>query len=191
VVAVSLGHIIKAYRWRFIYCKILWTKVIRNNAEKWISFSLCYLCSDRLETMLKMIIQNVNIIFKLVFPTNHVFDHTDRIVNCIDKSFWQKSLALTIRSFCIQLEAYSSNEIGEKWQNVFRRINASRLNPSTNWKSSFTKKLRLDHTVILHIIVKLYLNWERRKLTKRLTHFADQLSLKRMLIFKHGHLYFV
>ena len=118
------GHIIKAYRWRFIYCKILWTKVIRNNAEKWISFSLCCLCSDWLETMLKMIIQNVNIIFKLVFPTNHVFDHTDRIVNCIDKSFWQKSLALTKRSFCIQLEAYSSNESREKRQNVFRRFNA-------------------------------------------------------------------
>ena len=53
-----------------------------------------------------------------LFPTNHVFDRRDRIVDCINKSFWQKSLALTIRSFCIQLEACSSNENGEKQQNV-------------------------------------------------------------------------
>jgi hypothetical protein len=58
-------------------------------------------------------------LFKLTFPTNHVFDCRDRIVDFIDKSFWQKSLALTIRSFCIQLEACSSNETGEKRQNVF------------------------------------------------------------------------
>jgi|688.fasta_scaffold1007992_1 hypothetical protein len=55
------------------------------------------------------------IIQKLI---DHVFERTDHIVDWIDKCFWQKSLALITRSFCIQLKDCSSSESLENWQNV-------------------------------------------------------------------------
>ncbi len=50
--------------------------------------------------------------------TDHIFDCTGRIIDCINKSFWQKSFALNTWSFCIQLKNCSSFESWENWQNV-------------------------------------------------------------------------
>jgi hypothetical protein len=114
----------------------------------------CPLCSDQHKTVLKMNIQNVNIIFKLIFPTNHVFDRQDRIVDCIDKSFLQNSLALIIRSFCIQYKNCSFIKSRENWRNVLNKFKTFLFSSRHLWKmvrkgfSLFFLKLSLVEQII-------------------------------------------